>query len=53
MKVGGALGVGGSQARATISLEKSTFQPGEKIKVYIDIDNNDCKKDVKSFKTKL
>ena len=53
MKVGGALGMGKTEARATVSLEKTKFAPGEKIRVIIDMDNSDCKKEVKSFKTKL
>ena len=52
-KVGGVAGLGASQARATISLEKLCFAPGEEIKVKFDMDNSKCKKPVKSFKIKL
>ena len=38
---------------AMVSIEKTVFKPGETIQVRIDIDNSNCKKDVKSFKTKL
>ena len=52
-KVGGVAGLGASQARATISLEKLCFAPGEEIKVKFDMDNSKCKKPIKSFKVKL
>lgn len=53
VKVGGIAGLGSSESKSVISLTKSTFAPGEKIKVLIDHDNTGCKKAVKSFKIKL
>ena len=53
MKIGGFAGLGSSDAKSVISLEKTRFQPGEKIKVLIDMDNTNCKKAVKSYKIKL
>ena len=52
-EVGGVAGIGASTARATISLDKLRFAPGEKTLVHIDMDNSKCKKPVKSFKCKL
>ena len=53
VKIGGIAGLGSSEAKSVISLEKSRFAPGEKIKVLIDMDNSTCKKPVKSYKVKL
>lgn len=53
MKIGGFAGLGSSEAKSAISLDKTRFQPGEKIKVLIDMDNTNCKKPVKSYKIKL
>ena len=52
-KIGGLAGLGSSEAKSVISLEKSRFAPGEKIRVHIDMDNSNCKKPVKSYKIKL
>ena len=52
-KIGGIAGLGSSEAKSVISLEKTRFFPGEKIKVKFDMDNSRCKKPVKSFKIKL
>ena len=52
-KIGGIAGLGSSEAKSTISPEKTRFFPGEKIKVKFDMDNSRCKKPVKSFKIKL
>jgi len=51
--IGGVAGFGSSEAKATVTLEKSRFGPGEKIRVAIYMDNSACKKAVKSFKIKL
>ena len=51
--MGGIAGLGTSESQSTITLEKNTFAPGEKIRVNIDHDNTNCKKAVKSFKIKL
>lgn len=53
MKIGGIAGLGSSEAKSLISLDKLRFTPGEKIKVHIDMDNSACKKPVKSFKIKF
>lgn len=53
IEVGGIAGLGSSQAKAMISLDKKSFLPGEKIRVNFDMDNSDCKKPVKSYKIKL
>lgn len=53
MQIGGIAGLGSSEAKSVISLEKHRFAPGEKIKVMIDCDNTQCKKPVKSYKIKL
>ena len=45
--------MGASEAKAVIKLEKLRFEPGEKIKVLITMDNSSCRKPVKSFKIKL
>ena len=52
-KIGGIAGLGSSEAKSVISLEKTRFFPGEKIKVKFDMDNSRCKKPVKSFRIKL
>lgn len=52
-KIGGIAGLGASEATSTITLDKETFAPGEKIQVHIDMDNTKCKKPVKSFKVKM
>lgn len=46
-------GLGSSEARTTVNLEKLLFAPGEVAVVRIDHDNSQCKKAVKSFKIKL
>lgn len=53
VRVGGVAGIGSSQAKSVISLEKLRFMPGERIRVKIEHDNSECKKPVKSFKLKL
>lgn len=53
MTIGGIVGLGSSEAKSVISLEKHRFAPGEKIKVMIDCDNTQCKKAVKSYKIKF
>ena len=52
-KIGGVAGVASTSMSAMVNIEKTIFKPGETITVRIDIDNSNCKKDVKSFKTKL
>lgn len=52
-KIGGIAGLGSSENTTVISLEKTKFAPGEKVKVCFDCDNSQCKKPVKSFKAKL
>ena len=52
-KVGGVAGLGASESNTTVTLEKHTYAPGEKVVVRIDHDNTTCKKAVKSFKIKL
>jgi hypothetical protein len=52
-KVGGIAGLGSSEAKAIISLDKDTFAPGESVAINIDLDNSECKKAVKRFKIKL
>ena len=52
-KIGGLAGLGASEAKSVITLDKLRFVPGEKIKVHIDMDNSTCKKAVKSYKIKL
>ena len=53
MKVGGVAGLGSSESKCVISLDKQRFTPGEKIRVHFELDNTDCKKPVKNFKIKL
>ena len=53
MKIGGVVGLGSSEAKAVLSLEKHRFTPGEKVNVIVDCDNTQCKKPVKSYKIKL
>ena len=55
MQVGGlkGVGLGTTECKAVISLEKERYAPGEKIKVHFDVDNSTCRKAVKNFKIKL
>lgn len=52
-KIGGIAGLGASEAKSIITLDKDSFLPGDKIQVHIDMDNTKCKKPVKSFKLKM
>lgn len=51
--IGKTLGVGGSEATATITLESLQVRPGEAVKVKLNMDNSTCGKAVKSYKFKL
>jgi hypothetical protein len=53
MKIGGIAGIGTTEAKAKINIEKRDFQVGEGIKVTIAMDNSTCAKPVKSYKFKL
>jgi hypothetical protein len=53
MKVGGIAGIGATSANAVIRLDKLNFTAGEKFTTYIEMDNKECAKPVKSFKYKL
>ena len=52
-KVGGFLGLGKTESRSTITLEKDTYQVGETIRISINCDNSDCAKNIDGFKIKL
>lgn len=52
-KVGGLFGIGAESLEATISIEKELFEPEEELRIDFEVDNSQCKKDIKSFKVKL
>ena len=52
-KVGGFLGMGKTESRSNIELERDVYSIGEKIRVKINCDNSACKKPVDAFKLKL
>lgn len=52
-EVGGISFIGKSEFQTTVKIKKTTFAPGENIKITFKCDNSKCKKPVKSFKAKL
>ena len=53
VKIGGLGGLGSSEAKADISLDRVSFAAGETINVNALLNNSKCKKAVKNLKVKL
>ena len=52
-KIGGVAGLFKSEMSANISLEKKNFQPGEPVKICVELDNTRCTCHVKYLKAQL
>ena len=52
-KIGGFLGIGKTLSKSQIVLDKDIYSVGETIRVQINCDNSECKKDISGFKLKL
>lgn len=52
-EVGGFLGAGKTSSSAKFSMDRTDYYAAEKVRVRINVDNTQCKKDVKEIKIKL
>ena len=52
-EVGGFLGAGKTTCQSKFAMDRTDYYAAEKVRVRINIDNTDCKKDIKEIKIKL
>ena len=52
-KVGGFIGINTTRFEAKITFEKKAYNIGERININFEIDNSQCKKDLKTIKYKF